>query len=237
MNISTSSSVPWDPFLFSLFLDLSFPSQMVRSGSWCFSCINLLIFLVFFYATRVPCPCPCRKPPHILPVPVSLIEPLMWASLPRCLFVPRVPISCVMSPSSFWLAPLFHYWSVPLCRYLSRSAQAPYPSIGHPQRLCHPQLHQCALSFQKERKNVYLSFLLFVLRKGLFTWPRLSWNSLCTPGYHWTHRDLPASASWMLELKVWATTPQPLIGVCLFVLMMYHFVAECFCSIFLVCMQ
>ena len=44
--------------------------------------------------------------------------------------------------------------------------------------------------------EIYISFL-----------PQLAWNSLCRPGWPWTHSALPASASWVLGLKACTTKP------------------------------
>jgi len=45
----------------------------------------------------------------------------------------------------------------------------------------------------------------------------LSWNLLCRPRWCQNHRDLPASASQVLGLKMCAATPQPLgVVLCFF---------------------
>lgn len=50
--------------------------------------------------------------------------------------------------------------------------------------------------------------LLFIcLRQSLTIWPQMTWNSLCRPGWPWTHNNPPASASWVLEFKVCTTMP------------------------------
>jgi len=41
---------------------------------------------------------------------------------------------------------------------------------------------------------------------GFLFLPLLSWNSLFRRDWPWTHRDLPASASWVLGLKDCTTT-------------------------------
>jgi hypothetical protein len=50
---------------------------------------------------------------------------------------------------------------------------------------------------------VVLRFL--ILRWSLTMKPQLFWNSLCTPAWHWTHRDNLASASQVLRSKAYAT--------------------------------
>ena len=48
--------------------------------------------------------------------------------------------------------------------------------------------------------DLKICFLLFCETVFLLE-PQLSRNLACRPGWPWTHRDLPASASWVLGLK------------------------------------
>ena len=43
----------------------------------------------------------------------------------------------------------------------------------------------------------------------LFVCVCVFWNraSLCSPGWPWTHKDLPNSAFWVLKLKMWVIIP------------------------------
>jgi hypothetical protein len=64
---------------------------------------------------------------------------------------------------------------------------------------------------------------MFHLR--LILYPRSSWNSLCRPGWSWTHdEDTHASPAWILELKVFATTPSSCIFFFFFFLKIYLFI-------------
>ncbi|EGW14713.1 hypothetical protein I79_019557 [Cricetulus griseus] len=57
----------------------------------------------------------------------------------------------------------------------------------------------------------FLGFFCFCFSRQGFSvllWS-LSWNLICRPGWPQNHRDLPASASQVLGLKVWATNAQP----------------------------
>lgn len=53
----------------------------------------------------------------------------------------------------------------------------------------------------------FISFL--VLTQGVIKQFWLSWNFLSRPGWPWTHRDSPVSASWVLESKMCDTIVWP----------------------------
>jgi hypothetical protein len=60
--------------------------------------------------------------------------------------------------------------------------------------------------------KVLLELLVFVwlfgwfgvsVRQSLSVYLWLCWNSLCRPSWQWIYRNSSASASWVLDLKVW----------------------------------
>ena len=57
----------------------------------------------------------------------------------------------------------------------------------------------------------WVLFCFWFLRQGFSVQLWLSWNSLSRPGWPHTHRDPPASASWVLGLKAYITTVQLLL--------------------------
>jgi hypothetical protein len=70
--------------------------------------------------------------------------------------------------------------------------------------------HWVTLSVKETNWESTLCWFLFLclLSQGYSVQPWLSWNSLCRLVWPWTHRDPPASASWVLGLKVCTTTAQ-----------------------------
>jgi hypothetical protein len=50
-----------------------------------------------------------------------------------------------------------------------------------------------------------LLFILSAFRQGLTMYLRLTWNSLSSPGWPCTHKDLSASVSWVMGLKASVT--------------------------------
>lgn len=66
--------------------------------------------------------------------------------------------------------------------------------------------------YHKIWRLLLLLLLFFVclsvfLRQGLIMLPWLSWNSMYTAVWSWTHRTSPVLASWVLGSKVCATMP------------------------------
>lgn len=60
----------------------------------------------------------------------------------------------------------------------------------------------------KETINTHLSPLPpLCVRHSLTGYPWMAWNWLCSSGWSETHRNQPASASRMPEVKACATTP------------------------------